>query len=308
MSVRYPGTSTSSASPAARWVMPSVSNTASASRGSDRIPEQGGGARRTNGHPPADRVRPRARIAVRGRPARPRGQELRAPIRRGLEPLRIGAAFESVRRLRVEIETPPGQQHPSPGEVRALEQDVAGLAGHLRGAPAHDPRDRHRSLEVADQQVRGVELPLDVVEGRDALAVRGAPDDDAGPRQGGEVEAVQRLAELEHRVVRGVDDGVDGSHPAGGEPRLRPQRRRAVRHAADHAREVARTSVGVLDPHRRDRRGLLGGLLDIAIDRLQRHAGGRRHLPRHADDRQEVGAVRLHLDVEHRRGPARGRA
>ena len=72
---------------------------------------------------------------------------------------------------------------------------------------------------------------------------------------------MQRLAELEHRVVRRVDDGVDRTHAR--RRRAAPAPAAARRGASTPRRSRARYrghAVGRLDPHRRDRRGRLVGL------------------------------------------------
>ena len=65
-----------------------------------------------------------------------------------------------------------------------------------------------------------VSVRSDVVEGHQPLAVGRVAHDDAGAGEPVQVERVQRLAELEHRVVRGVDHGRDRPHARGREPGL----------------------------------------------------------------------------------------
>ena len=78
----------------------------------------------------------------------------------------------------------------------------------------------------------------DAVERLDRLTGPGAADDQAAPAQPGQVVGVGGLAPLEHHVVRGVDDVVDGPHAGQGEPLGDPPRRRADHHAVE-----ARTTV-----------------------------------------------------------------
>ena len=98
-------------------------------------------------------------------------------------------------------------------------------------------------------------------------------------RQTRQVEAVQRLPELEHRVVRRVDDRVDRTHARGDEARLGEQRRGPMLHPANDPRQVPRTCVVRLDPHGDDLRGRLVGLGHRHLGLAQRHLRSRRRPP-----------------------------
>ncbi len=212
--------------------------------------------------------------------------------------LRIGAAFEPVRSLRVQPEPAPREQHAAAREVRALEQDVGGVGRDLGGPPSHDAADGDRRLDVADQQIVRGERSLDIVERRQALPVVGVPHDDPWAREPVHVEAMERLSQLEHGVVGGVDHRVDRPHPARRESGLREERRRSMRHAADHPCQVPGTAVGSLDGHR--------GHIGRSLRCLDRHGiglhdvrpGGGCHLSGHTEHGEEVGPVRLDLDVQ----------
>ena len=62
-----------------------------------------------------------------------------------------------------------------PFQFADLEQHPRGRVGDLRDLPAHDPGDARGPLAVADEDRLGVELALDVVEGRHPLARRRRP-------------------------------------------------------------------------------------------------------------------------------------
>ena len=128
---------------------------------------------------------------------------------------------------------------------------------------------------------------------------------------------MQRLPELEHRVVRRVDDRVDRAHARGGD--VAPGRAAARADAPPRGRSAPGTAdmrraprSPPRRPPRRPRRSRPPTARARAAARLGR--GG--DLPRHAEHRQEVRPVGLHLDVEHRevelqrvtrdRSPARG--
>ena len=70
-----------------------------------------------------------------------------------------------------------------------------------------------------DQRVR-IELAGHVVERLEALAGRRPADDDPAVVDRGRVERVDRLAELDHDVVRGVDDVADRSVAGGQQAHL----------------------------------------------------------------------------------------
>ena len=123
---------------------------------------------------------------------------------------------------------------------------------HLGGGRPITPAIADGLLAVGDQQVVLDQLALHVVERRRAARPpRARRTTMLGPAKQLEVERVHRLAELEHHVVRGVDDGRQRSHARGGEPGLHGERRRGVVDPADQPREVARTAFGIPDLHRR---------------------------------------------------------
>jgi hypothetical protein len=66
---------------------------------------------------------------------------------------------------------------------------------------------------IGDDQRLGIELAIDVIERLEALPCPGEPDDDPALVDGGCVERVDRLAQLEHHVVAHVDDVADRSLP-----------------------------------------------------------------------------------------------
>ena len=79
--------------------------------------------------------------------------------------------------------------------------------GDLCQRPSHHPGYRNRPLDVADQEVLGGERSFFVIEGDELLALVRPPNDDARALQERQIERMQGLADLEHRVVRGVDRG-----------------------------------------------------------------------------------------------------
>ena len=86
------------------------------------------------------------------------------------------------------------------------------------------------------------------------------------PAEAVEVVGVGGLAELEHHVVRGVDDVVDRPHAGERQPARHPARRRPDRHVGEHPHREARAQVGRVDRgagearHRRPGRAATAGL------------------------------------------------
>ena len=126
----------------------------------------------------------------------------------------------------------------------------------------------------------------------------GPADHDPGPGEPVEVERVQRLPELQHRVVGGVDDRGHRPHPRCREPGLRADRRRTLGRSAEDPRQVEGAALGraELDGGHRVRSFLL--LLEIGVRVRERQSEDRGRLARHPVDREEVRPVRFHLDID----------
>ena len=169
------------------------------------------------------------------------------------------------------------------------------------------PATADRARRVGDQQHVGGELALDVVERLEPLpgASRGARRSWRRPSAPGvdrrRVERVDRLAELEHHVVRGVDDVRDRALAGGEEAHLDAVRRRADGHAAHPAADEPRAQVGVADV---DGEALARRRARSPPRPRSRACGparpvAARDLAREAQDRQRVAAVGLDVHVEH---------
>ncbi len=154
-----------------------------------------------------------------------------------------------------------------------------------------------RSVSVASD-------PVLAVERSDGLAFGGGTNDDGGLavalRDGAHVEGMERLAELVHHVVGHVDDVVDRPRARRNDPLGQPRRRRTDRDAPDDPSRVSRAQSGVHDLHAHEVRGRRTGLLRSARGHAVGRPRDRRDLTRHAHHRQAVGAVRSHLQLEHR--------
>ena len=173
-------------------------------------------------------------------------EQLGEPAHRQVDDLRVRPLLEAGRGLGAEL-VAAGRLHDADGvEPRHLQQHVRGGVVDLAGRAAHDAgqADRH-VVAVADQQVLGGEVPLDVVEGGEPLAVACHPHPEPRARDLGEVVGVVRLAQLEHDVVRHVDHVADRPHAeqrqAGRELRIAGPRRR---HRAGSGPRSSRSGPG----------------------------------------------------------------
>jgi hypothetical protein len=122
------------------------------------------------------------------------------------------------------------------------------------------------------------------------------PHDDA-LAQGGEVEAVHRLAELEHHDVGDVHHRVDGAQAGAAQLLPHPQRRDGVRaDAANDAPDEAR--AGLRGAHLDREFVVITGARPGEARPAQRQAVDQRDLARNAQHAEAVAAVRRQVDVD----------
>ena len=122
-------------------------------------------------------------------------------------------------------------------EDRGLHDDVGRGIADLGPRAAHDPGDPERPDRVGDEQRVRVELAVDVIERLEPLPGAREADDDPALVDGGRIERVDRLAELEHHVVADVDDVADRPLAGRDQAHLDVVRRRPdghARHAPSH--------------------------------------------------------------------------
>ena len=217
---------------------------------------------------------------------------------RALGQLRVQPFLEPGRGLRADVQRGRGPPRVDRVERRGLHQHVGCRGGGLAVLPADDAGEADRALRVRDEEHRRPQRVLDAVECGEPLAVAGWAHDDRGLSELGEVEGVQRLAVLEHDVVRHVDDVVDGALARQLQAAAHPLWRGADLDAAQHGCRVAHAQLGVLH-HDGDRVGDVLVALVILSQRLGHGVLGERgDLVRDAKDRQTVAAVRGHLDLQ----------
>src|ERR1051326_2735334 len=129
------------------------------------------------------------------------------------------AALESVRRVGLDAEAARGAADDRGLEPRALEEDVLRRRGDLALRAADDAAEADGFVGVGDDAGVLVKLAHFVVEAAHRFAGLAFADDDRIALQAIEVEGMQRVAEGEHHVVRGVDDVVDRAEADGFESR-----------------------------------------------------------------------------------------
>ncbi len=145
----------------------------------------------------------------------------------------VSAPLESLTRLGHQTQGPPGAPGRRRIPPRHLEHDGRGAGVHLAVATAHDAGHRHRADAVRHHRHGRIERPIDAVKGEQPLPRAGQAGQEPAVAEPSAVERVERLAQLEHRVVGDVDHVVDGSLAHGLEPPREPRGRRPYRHALD---------------------------------------------------------------------------
>ena len=212
--------------------------------------------------------------------------------------LRIAPLLEPGRCLGAEPEAARGAADRPRLEPGHLEQHVRRGRADLTRRAAHDPGDADRlALGVADEQVVGRARALDIVEGHQALALLRPPDHQPTARHEVQVVRVVGLAELEHHVVRDVDERVDRPHPEREQAALHPVGRRADRDVAQHpgAEPSAQIGVGDLDRDRIGGRRPRG--CDLRRRQRERQIERGRRVASQAGDRHRVRTIRVDLEV-----------
>ncbi len=243
-------------------------------------------------------ARPRRGIAVDHRPGGPAGANLLEQRRRardaGRRRLDVAAALEPDRRFGLEAETLARAPDGGWMEAGALQHHPRRRPVDLRVAAPHHAGHRGRAPAVGNHEHVGIERAVDAVERAQDFAGRGAPDHEAAAVEPPHVERVHRLADLQHHVVRHVDDVVDGADAGGLEAGGQPGGGGADLHI-EQLRAVARAEIRVAEIHLHRVAAAGGGGRGL---RLQRRAPDDGGLAREAGVAQRVGPVRGDLEVD----------
>ena len=225
-------------------------------------------------------------------------EQVGEPAHGQVDDLGIGPLLEPGRGLRAELVATRRLHDADRMEPGHLQQHVGGGVVDLAGRAAHDPgqADRH-VVAAADEQVVRREAPLDVVEGGERLVLAGRAHPEPGAGDLGEVVRVVRLPELEHDVVRHVDDVADRSHPEQREASGQLGITRPDRDVTDDASLEGPAAVGVedLDGHRADAVTRSDGRRRVRQHEGQPEASGQ--VAGDARDRHGIGPVGVDLEV-----------
>ena len=184
-------------------------------------------------------------------------------------------------------------------EDRTFEGDASRCVAHLAALPAHDAREGDRSLDIGDDQVAGREFDVAPVEQSEPFALpRPARDQTLSPNAI-EVEGVQRLAALEHDVVRHVDGRAKWAHAARRQAAAHPERGATAGYLGPLS-AVPGTEFMVLDLGSEGLFGRLGhrGRLAPFVDL---RAPERSDLAGDAKNRGAIAAIGRDREVEHDR-------
>ena len=212
--------------------------------------------------------------------------------------LDVGAPLETERRVGRQRQPLARAAHRDGIEPRALERGAYRPCAYLGIGPAHHTRHRLRARPVGDDEHVVRQGAFDAVEGPNRFPGPRAADPQLAACEPVEVERVHRLAQLDHHVIRDVDDVVDGPDAGRFEPRRHPGRRRSDCHLG-HRRGVpwAEGAGMLLD---RDRQCVVPGRRRGQGRPSDRPAVDRRHLAGDPGDAQAVGAVGRDFQIEDR--------
>ncbi|ABA47491.1 hypothetical protein BURPS1710b_1895 [Burkholderia pseudomallei 1710b] len=210
----------------------------------------------------------------------------------------IDAALEAMRRVGREVVFARAAADAVRPPERGFEIDVRRVERDGRAVAAHDAREALDLSAVGNHPDRLVELDRVAVQELERLAALAPAHVDAAVDLV-EIEYVRRAAQLEHHVVRDVDERRHAALARALEALDHPVRRlRARVHAANHAAGEAAAQIG-RGNFNGQRLGQFGQ--DGAnVGRGERRTGNRGGLARDAEHGQAIGLVRRQLDFEDR--------
>ena len=208
----------------------------------------------------------------------------------------VDAALEPMGGIGAEAVVPRLAHEVDGAEPRALEEYVPSRFRHRGVEPAHDPGERDRAPVVGDDEGGRTEVDLAFVEEREAFPRAGAPYPDAS-LQPVEVEGMEGLPELQHDVVRHIDDRRHGPHPASSQTFAHPEgSHRGGVEAPHHPADVAGAAFRGFQRNGK-------AIIDRGRHRIRRRpAGGkpvdRPDLARDPGDREAIAAIRGQAQLE----------
>ncbi len=211
---------------------------------------------------------------------------------------RIDTTLEAVTRIRREVELARAAGDRLGPPESGLDVDVPRVVRHGRGVAAHDAGKRLHLLRIGDDAHRLVELDRVAVQELQRLAL-------LGPAHGQaivdlvEVEDVAGATELEHHIVRDVDQRRHRALAATGQALNHPGRRlRLGIDAAHDAAGEAAAKISRFNAHRQLRVMLDGNRREFRLQ--ERRASQRRDFPGDAVDAQAMRQIGGELQREER--------
>ena len=157
------------------------------------------------------------------------------------------ALFEPARGLAAQVQPVRRAADAHGIERRRFQQHGRGGIGDLGGQATHHACQRHRAFGVHDAKRLAGQLAVLAVQRRQPLAGPGRSDADDTAADGVPIKRVQRLARLQHHVVRHVHDRADRPHPRQLQPLAKPGRRLGHLDVAHEGRRVARAERRIVD-------------------------------------------------------------
>ena len=184
-------------------------------------------------------------------------------------------------------------------EDGGLDGDLGRGIGDFALRAAHDAGNTDGARRVRDDQRVWGQLAIDVVQRLEPLSGVSQADDDRSVVNRGAVEGVRGLAQLEHDVVRGVDDVADRAHAGGLKPHLDGVRRGADLRAADPAADESGAQPGLQNLDLESVSDGASGLLDHDLRPANRCPRGCSDLASQSDQAQRIASIGLDVDVQH---------
>ncbi len=225
-------------------------------------------------------------------------QEMRRAFDRPFLPSRIDPTLESLGSIRDEAVTARNASNHIRREECTLEEHIGSIDSNAAFLSAHDAGESDRTGGVRDDESVRRKLDIATVEKLQALAGTGIAHLDM-LTQSTQVVGVQRLAQLEHHVVGDVDNGADRAQSRAAQALAHPERRasRRIDTLYDATRETRATGRR-FESHRKFLARCLRHRLGWRMGELARRDGG--DLPRDAEHRQHVAAIRGHVERQDR--------
>jgi len=127
-------------------------------------------------------------------------------------------AGEAVGRFRGQVLRPRGAPDVDHIPGGTFQQDVAGSIGHFRLEPTHHAGQREDAGFITNEDGIFIKFAIDIIQGYQRLAISGGAGNDLNRFSTSAflqhiiIEGMQRFAQLQHGVVRGIHHVVDGAH------------------------------------------------------------------------------------------------